>query len=139
MSSASMAMSSPRLIDFQQIGDPEIGFISIAQNMKNLPFEIKRAYWVYGTPEKIERGNHANRKSEQVLISLKGSVTIFLENTKGIKFHYVLSNPNQGLYIPAMHWRRLKMNQEVVCLSLSSTEFKEDDYIREYNEFLKLK
>ena len=139
MSGAALPMSVPRLIDFQQIGDKQIGFISVAQNHKNIPFEVKRIYWVYGTPEDVERGNHANYKSEHVLVSLKGSVTIFLENTKGIKFHYVLSNPNQGLYIPAKYWRRLRMNTEVVCLSLSSTEFKEEDYIREYKDFLKLK
>jgi hypothetical protein len=139
MQGASQPMNVPTLIDFKQIGVSQIGYISVAQNLKNIPFEVKRIYWVYGTPENIERGNHANLKSEHVLVSLKGSVTIFLENIKGIKFHYVLSNPNQGLYIPPKYWRRLKMNKEVVCLSLSSTEFKEEDYIRDYKDFLKLK
>lgn len=132
-------MSVPRLIDFQQIGDPEIGYISVAQNFQNIPFEIKRIYWVYDTPEPIERGNHANKKGESVLISLKGSVTIFLETPQGIKYQYVLNNPNQGLYIPSLHWRRLQMNMDVVCLSIASSEFEESDYIREYQEFLSYK
>jgi hypothetical protein len=129
----------PALIDFQQIGDLQIGFISVAENLRNIPFEIKRVYWVYGTPEEIERGNHANRSSEQILISLTGTVDIFLENQKGLKYHFLLKNLNQGLYVPAMHWRKLKMGKEVVCLSLSSSLFDEEDYIRDYNEFLNKK
>jgi hypothetical protein len=132
-------MSDPKLIDFQQIGDPAIGYISVAQNLQNLPFEIKRVYWLYDTPEVIERGNHANLKGQSVLVSLTGSASIFLENKKGIKFHYVLNNPNQGLYIPSLHWRRLKMGPEVICLSISSIEFEEKDYIRDYKEFLSIK
>jgi hypothetical protein len=129
-------MSNPRLIEFQQIGEPSIGFISVAEKSINLPFEIKRTYWVYATPENIERGNHANRKGSQVFISMVGEINIFLENKKGIKYHYTLSNPNQGLYIPAMHWRRVQMGPEVVCLILCSSVYEESDYIRDYKEFL---
>lgn len=132
-------MNGPKLIEFQQVGDPEIGYISIAQNLQTIPFEMKRVYWVYNTPESIERGNHANRKGQNVLVSLKGTVNIFLEDTKGVKYHYVLNDPNQGLYIPPLHWRRLQMNSDVVCLSISSSEFEEKDYIREYQEFLSVK
>lgn len=131
-------MSSPKLIEFQQIGDPEIGYISVGQSFQNVPFEIKRVYWVYDTPETVERGNHANKKGQHILVSLKGSVNIFLENTKGIKYQYVLTNPNQGLYVPPLHWRRLHMSPEVVCLSLSSKEFDESDYIRDYQQFLSI-
>jgi hypothetical protein len=129
-------MDIPQLIDFQQIGEPSIGYISIAENLINIPFEIKRTYWVYATPEDVERGNHANRKGAQVLVCLKGECNIFLENKKGIKYHYILSNPNQGLYVPPMHWRKILMGPEVVCISLCSSVFDENDYIREYQEFL---
>ena len=132
-------MSKPRLIDFQKIGEPDIGYISVAQSFKNIPFDIKRVYWVYDTPDEVERGNHANKKGEHVLVSLKGSVKIYLEDISGNKYDYLLNNPNQGLYIPAMHWRRLQMTPEVICLSLSSSDFHESDYIRGYQEFLALK
>lgn len=132
-------MSSPKLIEFQKIGKPELGYISVGQHHKNIPFDIKRIYWVYDTPEAVERGNHANRSGQYVLVSLKGKVDIFLENIKGIKYHYILSDPNQGLFIPELHWRRLKMGPEVVCLSISSAEFDEKDYIRDYQEFLSIK
>ncbi|MBX9850176.1 MAG: FdtA/QdtA family cupin domain-containing protein [Cytophagaceae bacterium] len=132
-------MSRPRLIDFQQIGEPEIGYISVAQSFQNIPFVIKRVYWVYDTPADVERGNHANKEAEHVLVSLKGAVNIYLEDIRGNKYDFLLNNPNQGLYIPALHWRRLKMDPEVVCLSLSSSDFHEPDYIREYADFLALK
>jgi hypothetical protein len=132
-------MKKPHLIDFQQIGDPGIGYISVSQSNQNIPFEIKRVYWVYATPHDVERGNHANYTAEHVLIALKGNVNIFLEDIKGTNYHYVLNNPNQGLYIPALHWRRLQMDPEVVCLSISSTNFEEKDYIRDYQQFKSIK
>jgi len=132
-------MNIPKLIEFQQLGDPKLGYISVAQNFQNVPFEIKRIYWVYDTPELIERGNHANRTGMNVLVSLKGTVNIYLETPQGIKYNYVLSSPNQGLYIPPLYWRRLKMTPEVVCLSIASSEFEESDYIRDYQEFLSYK
>lgn len=132
-------MLVPRKIRFQLIGDPQIGYLSVAEQSKNIPFEIKRVYWVYSTPDHVERGNHANHVSEHVIICLTGKTSIYLENTVGEEFQYELDNPNEGLYIPAMYWRRLKMNPDTVCLSISSTIFEEKDYIRDYQEFLKLK
>lgn len=132
-------MDIPRLVDFQLIGNSEIGYLSVAENSATIPFVIRRVYWVYGTPDKIERGNHANKVTEQVIVSVKGTVDIFLVNIKGEEFHFTLKDPNQGLYVPPMYWRRLRMGPEVVCLSLSSTLFDETDYIRNFEEFLKLK
>jgi hypothetical protein len=111
----------------------------VGESNRNVPFDIKRIYWVYDTPSEVERGNHANRTAQHILVSVKGSVIIYLENKSGEKYEYKLSDPNTGLYVPPLHWRRLRMTPDVVCLSISSTLYEENDYIRDYQEFLNLK
>lgn len=128
-------MQEPYLIELQKIGEEEIGFISVAQAFSNVPFEIKRVYWIYQTPETVERGNHAHKNTIQLLVCLHGKTTITLENRQRKKFEFVLDNPNQGLFIPNYYWRVLRFSRDGICICLSSSEYSEDDYIREYVEF----
>jgi len=127
-------LEKPHWIHFTGIGDEEVGYISVAQK-NNLPFEIKRVYWVYETPEHIERGNHAHVQCRQVLIAVNGAIDIELENTDGEKELFHLNTPSIGLFVPVMHWRKINMKKGSVLLSLASHDFDEDDYIRDYEQF----
>jgi len=126
----------PYWIHFTGIGDEEVGYISVAQANSHIPFAIKRVYWVYQTPEHIERGNHAHKICKQVLIAVHGLVEIELENTQGIKEVFSLNTPSMGLYIPILHWRKITMSKDAVLLCLASEEFAESDYIRDHAVFI---
>jgi hypothetical protein len=129
-------MQEPYLIELQKIGEEEIGYISVAQAASNVPFEIKRVYWIYQTPETVERGNHAHKNTLQLLICVRGKIRITLENRQRRIFEFLLDNPNQGLLIPNYYWRKLNFFDEAICLCLSSSDYIEEDYIRDYQEFL---
>ena len=132
-------VEKPRLIHFTGIGDEEVGYISVAQSNVHVPFDIKRVYWVYQTPAHIERGNHAHIQCVQLLVAVSGRVEVELENTRGIKELFVLSDPSVGLLVPVMHWRKIHLDANAVLLCLASEEFNEADYIRKYEAFEALK
>lgn len=129
----------PRWIHFTGIGDSEVGYISVAQGNTHVPFPIERVYWVYFTPDYIERGNHAHKQCKQILIAVSGRVEVELENALGETFTFLLDTPDHGVYIPVMHWRKIHMDQNAVLLCLASEKYFEEDYIREYEVFKGLK
>ena len=128
-------MDIPRIIDFQKIGNPEIGYISVAEPKSELPFPVKRVYWVYGTPENSERGNHASKTGKQVLVIVNGEAEVILENPEGKITTFKLNDPNTGLYVPPLHWKQIKLSEKAIILSLASSEFDESDYLRDYKLF----
>src|SRR6476620_3131690 len=127
---------APRIIEFPEIGNSILGYIAVAEN-NNLPFEVKRIYWTYFTPEHVERGGHAHRKLEQVLVAVAGTIRIKLEMNDGQRSEFILSKPDHGLYIPRMVWRTIKYSHNAVQLCIASTEYAEQDYIRDYETFMK--
>lgn len=124
----------PHLIEFSKIGKMELGYITVAENSK-LPFEIKRVYWTYYTPDSVTRGNHAHYELQQIIFAVSGSIDFTLENTDGEKFSFRLEHPNMGLFIPRRCWREFKLSHNAVLLCLASQEYSEDDYIRDYSVF----
>lgn len=94
---------------------------------------------MYHVPDFAERGNHAYHHTEQVLIVLHGAVKIKLEGTMRRKFDFELYSPDQGLFIPPHYWRHVQFFDEAVVLLLSSQEYSEEDYIRDYSFFKTLK
>jgi len=128
-------MIEPSIIEFKKIGDEEIGYISVAEYNDNIPFEIRRVFWVYDTPPYVERGNHAHVQVTQLLIATGGSAEILLENQSGKKYTYALNSSAQGLVVPTMHWLKIHLKKNTTLLCLCSHEYNEDDYIRDYNDF----
>lgn len=125
-----------RIIDLPKITDLR-GNLTVAEGMKNVPFEIKRAYWVYDVPGGESRGGHAHKKLKQLVIALSGSFTVTLDNGKE-RETVLLNHPYQGLIIETNTWCTLDdFSSGAVCLVLASEPFEEEDYIRDYNEFLK--
>ena len=127
-------MTVPYLIEFSKTGSPILGYISVAQNSA-LPFEIKRVYWTYFTPDSVIRGNHAHYELEQLIFATSGRIEFVLEDLNGQSEKFVLDSPNVGLYIPKLYWRTIKFSHNAVLLCLASMEYGEDDYIRKYDDF----
>lgn len=102
----------------------------------NVPFLIKRVYYLYDVPSDAYRGGHAHIKQESLIIALSGSFQVVLDDGKNRKT-MMLNKPNKGLYVPTGIWRELEnFSSGSVCLVIASTEFDENDYIREFKDFL---
>lgn len=124
------------LIDLPKIVDPR-GNLTVAEGMEKVPFEIKRAYWVYDVPAGESRGGHAHKRLQQLVIALSGSFTVTLDDGHERRT-ILLNHPWQGLLIDVNTWRTLDdFSSGAVCLVLASEHFEEEDYIYEYDEFLK--
>ena len=123
------------LINFQKITDPR-GNLTVAQSFKDVPFAIERAYWVYDVPSGECRGGHSHKSCKEIVVALSGSFHVTLDN--GDERETVLLNhPYQGLLIDVDTWRTLDdFSSGAVSLVLASEAFNEDDYIREYDDFL---
>lgn len=117
------------------MGNPEIGYISVVEQNILVPFEVKRLFWTYYTPESIVRGRHAHHKTEQVLIAVTGRITVTTELSDGTIQTFRLENPNVGLYVPPHAWHTMQYSHSAVQLVLASAVYNEDDYIRSYNDF----
>lgn len=130
-------IKTPHLITFPKIGNSQLGFISVAEN-ELLPFEVKRIYWTYYTPENVERGGHAHFNLEQILVAVAGKVVVNIELLDGSNEEFILENPNQGLYIPKNTWRTMKYTHNAVQMCIASMAYDENDYIRDYDKFKSL-
>lgn len=130
-----MYESSVYLIDFNSIGSPVIGYISVGQEYENIPFSIKRVYWTYFTPQSVKRGGHANIDKELVLVAVAGKITVKTELLNGEQKTFVLDNPDKGLYMPKLCWHTMEYSHNAVQLVLASTVYSEEDYIRNYETY----
>lgn len=131
-------MNQPIIIELPKFIDAR-GNLSFVQNNTHIPFEIKRTYWLYDVPGGECRGGHAFRESEEFVIALSGSFDVIVDDGKEKKtFH--MNRSYYGLYIPKGIWRVMdNFSTNSLALEFASTNYNPDDYIRDYNEFLKLK
>lgn len=115
------------------------GNISVVENSKEIPFEVKRAYYLYDVPGGESRGGHAHKELSQLIIAASGSFTVTLDDGR-VKRTFTLNRPYQGLYIVPGIWRTLDdFSSGAVCLVLASHGYEAADYIREYDDFLRYK
>ncbi len=129
-------MASYKLIDFKTLGDDRGSLIAIEEGY-NAPFEIKRVYYIFDTKKGVERGFHAHKNLKQIAIVVKGSCTFVLDDSEK-KDEIKLFNPNQGLFIEGLIWREMKeFSSDCVLVVLASEHYDENDYIRDYDMFLK--
>ncbi|MFC2110729.1 FdtA/QdtA family cupin domain-containing protein [Bacteroidota bacterium] len=128
-------MKNIRIIDIPKIADPRGNLAVIEGN--TIPFEIKRVYYLYDVPSDSYRGGHAHKEQLELLIPISGSFFVKVDNgTEQQKIF--LNNPNKGLLIEKNVWRELEnFSSGSTCLVLNSGLFSEEDYIRDYNDFLK--
>ena len=133
-----MNITDPKLIQFPKIGNSSQGYISLAEN-ETLPFEVKRIYWTYFTPEDVERGGHAHHDLEQILVAVAGKIIVNTELPDGSKNTFILESPKQGVYLPKYSWHIMQYSHNAVQMCIASMVYDERDYIRDYNEFKKIK
>jgi hypothetical protein len=127
-----------KLIHLPKIEDPR-GSLSFIEEENHIPFKIERTYWIYDVPGGQAHGGHAFINQEEFIVALSGSFDISIDDGKEIKT-YSLNRSYYGLYIPSGLWRQLEnFSTNSLAIILSSTKFSEDDYIRDYQEFLKFK
>lgn len=129
-----MQSSKGYIIDLPKIVDPR-GNLTVAEGLKDVPFEVKRVYWTYDVPSGESRGGHAHRCCEEFIVAVSGSFDVTLDDGRERRtFH--LNHPYQGLYVGMGIWRTLDdFSSGAVCLVLASERFEEEDYIREYDDY----
>jgi hypothetical protein len=128
----------PHIIDFSKIGKSVEGFISICEGDKHVPFEIKRVFWTYFTPDNIIRGRHAHLNTEMVLVAVAGKIIVNTEMPGGITDSFILDNPNVGVYLPKLCWHTMQYSHSSVQMVLTNTLYDEKDYVRSYDDFKKI-
>ena len=115
------------------------GNISVVENGKDVPFDVKRTYYLYDVPGGESRGGHAHKELRQLIIAASGSFTVTLDDGH-VKRTFTLNRPYQGLYVVPGIWRTLDdFSSGAVCLVLASEKYDASDYIRDYQEFIKYK
>jgi oxalate decarboxylase/phosphoglucose isomerase-like protein (cupin superfamily) len=124
-----------RLIDFPKIADPR-GNLTFVEGGHHIPFDIKRVYYLYDVPGGAERGGHAHKQLQQVIIAMSGSFDVILDDgTAQKRIH--LNRSYYGLYVPTMMWREIdNFSSGSVCMVLASEFYDEGDYYRDYDQFL---
>lgn len=124
----------PRIIDFRYVQDPR-GGLAFSEIANELPFEVKRVYWISNMPHLQRRGGHAHRTETQLIICVQGSAKVKLTSSSGELLELELSAANQGLLIPPMWWGEMEFFDNAVLVGMSSHLFDEKDYIRNRSEF----
>lgn len=127
-------VNNVEILHLPKYTDPR-GNLSFAENFKQIPFEIRRVYWVYDVPGGENRGGHAYKENEEVIIALSGSFDVILDD--GVeKKRFSLNRSYYGLFVPKGVWREIdNFSTNSVALILSSTLYDEEDYIRDYSDY----
>ena len=131
-------MDKVKMLDFPQMGD-ERGHLVIVEGGKEIPFDIKRVFYIYGSGRDVVRGQHANRKSEFVLINVVGTSKVKVKDGEGNEAIYCLNRPHTGVYLPNMVWKDMyDCSEDSVLLCIASTNYDASEYIRDYEEFVRI-
>ncbi len=125
----------PRIIEIPSIGRKDVGYVNIAEQCGGFPFQINRVFWISDVPTDLIRGRHTHYELEQVLVAVAGTVLVATEDKDGEEKEFELRRPDRGLYLPPLCWHTMKFLEGSALLSLASTEYREDDYIRDYQKF----
>lgn len=125
-----------KMLDFPQKGD-ERGHLVIAEGEKDVPFVIKRVFYIYGSDKEAIRGQHANRRTQFVLINVAGKSKVRVRDGEGNEAIFCLNRPHTGLYLPTMVWKEMyDFSEDAVLLVIASEPYDSAEYIRNYEEFV---
>ena len=125
-----------KILNFGDLGD-ERGKLVVVEGARDIPFEIKRVFYIYGSDSEVVRGQHANRESEFVLINVGGTSKVRIDNGHS-EAVIELDKPMMGLYIPTMVWKDMyDFSEDSILLVLASTHYDGTEYIRDYEEYKK--
>lgn len=125
-------LSFPKIID-------ERGNLTFLQNFDQIPFEIKRVFWIYDVPGGEYRGGHANKNLKEIVIAMSGSFDIVVTEKNGEQKRYCLNRSYLGLYLPPNTWRHMEnFSTNAVSLHICNSDFEESDYVRSFEVFKEL-
>ena len=128
----------PRIIQLHKYSDPR-GNLSVIEELKDIPFKIERTYWIYDVPGGECRGGHAYRENQEFIVAMSGSFDVILDDGMEKQIFH-LNRSYYGLYVPKGIWREMdNFSTNSLALVLSSTKYDVNDYIRDYEEFKRLK
>lgn len=131
-------MNLTKFFSFPNIGDNRGLLVSI-DSSSGLPFEMKRIYFIHGTKQNTSRGQHAHKKLHQVAFCISGSCVMILDDGKNQE-EVILNSPNEGINIPPLLWHEMiNFTSDCILLVLADDYYDENDYIRDYKEFQKIK
>lgn len=134
-----MQYQGPQMLEFQEMGDERGHLVVCEGDGRDIPFDIKRIFYIYGSDPGIVRGQHANKETEFVIINVAGSSKIKVLDGKGNEAVFILNRPRTGVYLPRMIWKEMyDFSEDSVMLCLASEHYKPEEYVRNYEEFLKL-
>ena len=125
-----------KILEFKDFGD-ERGNLVVVEGNADIPFDLKRVFYIYGSDPDVVRGMHANRKTEFVLINVSGTSKVKVDN--GFETVVVeLNRPRMGIYLPTMVWKEMyDFSEDSILLVLASEHYDSKEYIRDYSDFLK--
>lgn len=125
-----------KMLDFPQKGD-ERGYLVIIEGNTDIPFEIKRAFYMFGSASDVVRGQHANRRTQFVLINVAGTSKVKIKDGIGNEAIFCLDRPHTGIYLPTMVWKDMyDFSKDSVLLVLASEHYDGEEYIRNYQQFV---
>lgn len=128
---------APQVLEFPQKGDDR-GHLVIVEGMKDIPFDIKRIFYIYGSDASVVRGQHANIKTEFVLINVSGQCKVRTKDGRGNEAVFLLNRPHTGIFLPQMVWKDMyDFSDDSVLLCLASEHYDPEEYIRDYDAFVK--
>ena len=131
-----MNLNGVQMLEFPQHGDDR-GHLVVVEGMKDVPFEIKRMFYIYGSDANVVRGRHANRRSDFVLINVAGQSKVRVDDGRGNEAVFSINRPHTGLYLPRMIWKDMyDFSADSVLLVLSNEAYDPDEYIRDYDAFV---
>ena len=126
-----------KIIEFADMGDERGNLVVIEGEKRDIPFEIKRVFYIYGSDKEVVRGRHANRKTEFLLVNVSGTSKVKVDNGKETAV-IELDKPRMGLYIPSMLWKDMyDFSEDSILLVLASQHYDDSEYIRDYGEYIK--
>ena len=133
-----MSIKDVKIVELPKFTDPR-GNLSFVEQLNHIPFEIKRTYWIYDVPGGEARGGHAFRENQEFVIALSGAFDVVVDDGEHKKI-FTLNRSYYGLYIPKGLWRTMEnFSTNSLALEFGSIHYDEQDYIRDYSDFLKLK
>lgn len=133
-----MTIKAVKIVELPKFTDPR-GNLSFVEQLNHIPFEIKRTYWIYDVPGGESRGGHAFKENEEFIVALSGAFDVIIDDGTEKK-KIALNRSYYGLYVPAGLWREIEnFSTNSLALEFGSIHYDENDYVRDYDEFLKLK
>jgi len=131
-------MNKVQMLEFPQHGDDR-GHLVVAEGEKDIPFDIKRVFYIFGSDHDVVRGQHANAKTQFVLINVAGTSKVKVKDGEGNEAIYCLNRPHTGIYLPTMVWKEMyDFSEDSVLLVLASEHYDPKEYIRDYDAFVKM-